>query len=59
MVEIVAGLEDGENVVTVGQLGLKPDAKVTVINLPQSTVAAADETKKDAAQQVTDDATTD
>ena len=59
MVEIVAGLEDGENVVTVGQLGLKPDAKVTVINLPQSTVAAADETKKDAAQQVTDNATTD
>ncbi len=59
MVEIVAGLEDGENVVTVGQLGLKPDAKVTVINLPQSTVAAADETKKDAAQPVTDNATTD
>ena len=42
MIEIVAGLVDGENVVTVGQLGLKPDAKVTVVNVPQSTDAADD-----------------
>ena len=59
MIEIVAGLEDGENVVTVGQLGLKPDAKVTVINVPQPTDTAADETSKDAEQQVTENATTD
>ena len=32
MVEIVAGLSDDEDVVTVGQLGLKNDASVTVIN---------------------------
>ncbi len=59
MIEIVAGLEDGENVVTVGQLGLKPDAKVTVINVPQPSDAAADETNKDAEQQVTENAATD
>ena len=59
MIEIVAGLVDGENVVTVGQLGLKPDAKVTVVNRPQSTDAVADETDEDAGQQVTENATTD
>ena len=58
MIEIVAGLEDGENVVTVGQLGLKPDAKVTVVNVPQSTDAADDSTEA-AEQQVTENATTD
>jgi membrane fusion protein (multidrug efflux system) len=58
MIEIVAGLVDGENVVTVGQLGLKPDAKVTVVNVPQSTDAADDSTE-DAEQQVTENATTD
>ncbi len=59
MIEIVAGLEDGENVVTIGQLGLKPDAKVTVINVPQPSDTAADESNKDAAQQVTENATAD
>ena len=58
MIEIVAGLVDGENVVTVGQLGLKPDAKVTVVNVPQST-AAGDESTEDAEEQVTENATTD
>ncbi len=33
MVEIVSGLADGEQVVTVGQVGLKEDTKVEVINL--------------------------
>jgi membrane fusion protein (multidrug efflux system) len=32
MIEITEGLSDGDAVVTVGQVGLKPDAKVTVIN---------------------------
>ena len=32
MVEIVTGLEDGEQVVTVGQVGLKEDTKVEIIN---------------------------
>ena len=32
MVEITEGLSDGDAVVTVGQVGLKPDATVTVIN---------------------------
>lgn len=32
MVEIVAGLTDGENVITIGQVGLKNEAKVVVIN---------------------------
>ncbi len=32
MVEIVSGLEDGEQVVTVGQVGLKEDTKVEIIN---------------------------
>ena len=32
MIEIIDGLSDDDAVVTVGQVGLKPDAKVTVIN---------------------------
>lgn len=37
MVEITDGLDDGDYVVTVGQVGLKPDAKVTVINATDET----------------------
>ena len=32
MIEIVEGLEETDNVIIVGQVGLKPDARVTVIN---------------------------
>ena len=32
LVEIVDGLEDSDLVVTVGQVGLKDDATVTIIN---------------------------
>jgi multidrug efflux pump subunit AcrA (membrane-fusion protein) len=32
MIEIVEGLEETDNVIIVGQVGLKPGAKVTVIN---------------------------
>ena len=34
MIEILAGLEDGDEIITVGQVGLKEDSKVTVINRP-------------------------
>jgi membrane fusion protein (multidrug efflux system) len=34
MMEITAGLTDDDRVVTVGQIGLKPDAEVSVINAP-------------------------
>ena len=37
MIEIVEGLEETDNVITVGQVGLKPDATVTVINAPPET----------------------
>jgi membrane fusion protein (multidrug efflux system) len=47
MLEIVDGLTDTDNVVTLGQIGLKNDSKVTVINAPEEE------------QQVTEDAPTD
>jgi len=34
MIEITSGLDDGENVITVGQVGLKNDSRVNVINRP-------------------------
>jgi len=39
MVEIVDGLDDTDDVITVGQVGLKSDAKVNVINAPPGTEA--------------------
>ena len=35
MIEIVDGLTDTDNVVTLGQVGLKDESKVTVINAPE------------------------
>ncbi len=32
LIEITSGLDDKDHVITVGQVGLKPDARVTVIN---------------------------
>ena len=37
MIEITSGLTDDDDVVTVGQVGLKPDARVTVINAAETT----------------------
>ena len=37
MIEITTGLTETDNVITVGQVGLKPDATVTVINAPADT----------------------
>ena len=34
MIEITDGLADGENVITVGHVGLKSDSTVNVINRP-------------------------
>jgi membrane fusion protein (multidrug efflux system) len=44
MIEIIDGLNENDDVVTVGQLGLKPGATVSVINAPPSaeTVAEGD-----------------
>ena len=47
MVEITSGLSDNDRVITTGQIGLKDDALVTIINAP------------DAADQQGDDAPTD
>ena len=43
MVEITDGLGDDENVIVVGQIGLKADAKVTVINAPDADQVVEDE----------------
>jgi membrane fusion protein (multidrug efflux system) len=43
MIEITEGLDDSDNVITVGQLGLKPDATVTVINAPPAPEAVAED----------------
>jgi membrane fusion protein, multidrug efflux system len=43
MIEITEGLDDSDNVITVGQVGLKPDATVTVINAPPTPEAVAED----------------
>lgn len=43
MVEILDGLDDRDAVVTVGQIGLKEDSKVTVINAPETNPENDDE----------------
>lgn len=45
MIEISEGLDDTDNVITVGQVGLKPDALVTVINAPPTPEAVAEDAK--------------
>ena len=36
LIEITSGLGEGEQVVTVGQIGLKNESKVTIINQPEA-----------------------
>lgn len=43
LIEISDGIVDDDRVITVGQIGLKPDAKVTVINEPDEVPADAPE----------------
>jgi membrane fusion protein (multidrug efflux system) len=59
MIEITTGLEEGEQVVTVGQVSLKQDSKVTVINQTDTGELAADTNDPDAEQQISENASTD
>jgi len=59
MIEIVSGLEDGEQVVTVGQVSLKQDSKVAIINQPDSGELEDDAVDQEAEQQLTENASTD
>lgn len=43
MIEISDGLTDVDNVITLGQVGLKPDASVTVINAPPDAEPVAED----------------
>jgi membrane fusion protein (multidrug efflux system) len=43
MIEIVAGVSDSDRVVAVGQVGLKDDAAVTVINAPNDPIDDAEQ----------------
>ena len=53
MIEIISGLEDDDDVITVGQVGLKDDATVTVINVAED--EAGDEAEAEAAVADGDD----
>ena len=59
MIEIASGLEDGDQVVTVGQASLKQDSLVTVINRDGNTELAAGANDTGDAQQESNDAATD
>lgn len=59
MIEISSGVKEGEQVVTVGQVSLKQDSKVTVINQTDSGELAADTNDPDAGQQTSENAPTD
>ena len=52
MIEIIDGLADDARVITVGQIGLKADARVTVINEPTDAEAAGDTATDDEADAV-------
>jgi membrane fusion protein (multidrug efflux system) len=58
MVEIISGLDDGEQVVTVGQASLKQDSRVTVINRSGDEELAAEAGDQDSSQQESGDAPT-
>jgi membrane fusion protein (multidrug efflux system) len=59
MVEITTGVQDGEQVVTVGQASLKQDSRVTVINRDGNTALAAGANEAGDTQQESDDAPAD
>lgn len=56
MVEIVDGLTETDNVIVVGQLGLKEDAEVSVINAPPSDEAEEPEEPEESEETVAEDA---
>ncbi len=43
MIEITSGLDDTDDVIIVGQVGLKPDATVTIINAPPAPEAVVED----------------
>ena len=47
MIEIVDGLKETDNVIVVGQVGLKADAAVTIINAPEGPETPASEPEAD------------
>lgn len=49
MIEIISGLDDSDEVVTVGHLGLKEDSRVAVIGRPEAATVAGE--PEDAAEQ--------
>ena len=59
MVEIVSGLQEGDQVVTVGHASLKQDSRVTVINREGDIDDAAGANPETRAAQEADDATSD
>ena len=59
MVEIVSGLQDGEQVVTVGQASLKQDSRVNVINRAGDAERTADANSSNDAGTESNDAATD
>ena len=59
MVEIVSGLQEGDQVVTVGHASLKQDSRVTVINRDNGADYSADASPEADAAQEADDATSD
>jgi membrane fusion protein (multidrug efflux system) len=50
VIEIVDGLSDTDDVIIVGQVGLKPDAKVSVINAPPASDAEDQDGGEDVAE---------
>jgi membrane fusion protein (multidrug efflux system) len=63
MIEITSGIKDGEQVVTVGQVSLKQDSKVSIVNQADSEDPVADPIDPDAedetTQQLSENAPTD
>ncbi|RZV39228.1 MAG: efflux RND transporter periplasmic adaptor subunit [Chromatiales bacterium] len=51
MVEITSGLNDDDEVITVGQVGLQPDSRVEVINDAETSVADAKPAAGDTAEE--------
>ena len=59
MVEIVSGLQEGDQVVTVGHASLKQDSRVTIINRDDSAEYAADAIPEGGSAQEAEDAASD
>ncbi len=54
MIEVTEGLTDDDDVITVGQIGLKPDAVVSVINAPENDAGDEEPAGTDNAEAVAD-----